>query len=129
MSIASSYNISQQHHHTTVTACNVFFLFFFQGFGGGPPNNNKFCLILGYSSHLLSPQKQFPPQNYISRKKNPDCMHAFYHYEGRHEHIEECIRTRTLCHANQASVTIMQGMSPETKIKIFDLQRSVQLFS
>ena len=36
-----------------------------------PPNNNKFRSFLGYSSHFLSPQKQFPPpQNYISRK-NP----------------------------------------------------------
>ena len=38
-----------------------------------PPNNNEFRLFFGYSSHFLSPQKQFPPQNYISRK-NPACM-------------------------------------------------------
>ena len=47
---------------------------FFSGPLGGeifPPNNNKFHLFLGYSSHFLSPQKQFPPQNYISRK-NPE---------------------------------------------------------
>ena len=30
------------------------------------PNNNKVC---GCFSHFLFPQKQFPPQNYISGKK------------------------------------------------------------
>ena len=53
---------------------------FFRAFRGGnspppkfwisPPNNNKF-FFFWYSSHFLSPQKQFPPQNYISRK-DPD---------------------------------------------------------
>ena len=56
---------------------------FFSGpLGGGkfPPLNfkfppqtvTKFVHFFGCFSHFLSPQKQFPPQNYVSRK-NPDC--------------------------------------------------------
>ena len=37
-----------------------------------PPNNNKFKQPAGCFSHFLSPQKQFPPLNDISRK-NPGC--------------------------------------------------------
>ena len=49
--------------------------FFFSGpLGGGicPPNTNNFKQPAGCFSHFLSPQKQFPPLNYNSRK-NPGC--------------------------------------------------------
>ena len=61
-------------------ACSVFF----RAFRGGnfPPLSFEFppqtitnsVVFFGYSSHLLSLQKQFPPpQNYISRK-SPECL-------------------------------------------------------
>ena len=51
---------------------SVFFRAFRGGYFKSPPpkkNNNKFKRPAGRFSHFLSPQKQFPPLNYISRKK------------------------------------------------------------
>ena len=40
-----------------------------------PQTATNFVWFFGYYSHFLSPQKQFPPQNYISRKKpNPKIL-------------------------------------------------------
>ena len=57
--------------------------FFFRAFRGeiSPSNSDKFRYVFGYFSHFFSPQKEFPPQNYISRKKTlgtslglPHCL-------------------------------------------------------
>ena len=65
------------HRHLTAYPSLVYELIaycsaFFSGPLGGeisPPNTNKFKQPAGCFSHFLSPQKQFPPLNYISRKK------------------------------------------------------------
>ena len=59
--------------HPGTNCANVISVFS-EPLGGeiSPPNNNKFKWPAGYFSHFLSPQKQFPPLNYISRK-NPEC--------------------------------------------------------
>ena len=65
-------NETQGISRTSPNQCFFFFFFFFSGpVGRNPPtsNNNKLCLFFGCFSHFLSPQKQFLPPNYISRKK------------------------------------------------------------
>ena len=56
-------------------ACCVCQCFFSGPLGGeiSPPNTNKFKQTAGCFSHFLSPQKQFPPLNYISRKNPGVC--------------------------------------------------------
>ena len=78
--------LEKENDNTLAKQC--FFFFFFFPAGPFPPNNNKVFLFIFLSfSHFLSPQKQFPPQNYISRKKNTvakwlhTCIPVYYETE------------------------------------------------
>ena len=70
-----AHNHVMQSIHSSVL-CMLCMPVFFSGPLGGeisPPNTNKFKQTAGCFSHFLSPQKQFPPLNYISRKNPGVC--------------------------------------------------------
>ena len=86
----------------------VFFVRAF-GWGGGnfppwtfesPPNNSKISFVFGYSSHFLSPAKQFPPKT-TSLEKNPwekDMLWScLQHWTGNGEQQQTGVSPLKLC--------------------------------